>query len=163
MPHLAHQWRARRLLHPDGGGGRGASPEPFDRRAAPAARARRSAAWRSGDAGAQARREERLPGSAPEQPRGAEALYALWLSQGRRAPRLLPGAHGARGRARPDARPVSRRHDVLAEMGLAPVWRLRNRPANAPVVPAEAGTQWIEIKQAVPACTACALPKTRAP
>jgi len=57
---------------------------------------------------------------------------------------------------------VSRRHDVLAEMGLAPVWRLRNRPANAPVVPAEAGTQWIEIKQAVPACTACALHKSRA-
>lgn len=47
-------------------------------------------------------------------------------------------------------------------MGLAPVWRLRNRPANAPVVPAEAGTQWIEIKQAVPACTACALHKSRA-
>ena len=57
---------------------------------------------------------------------------------------------------------MSRRHDVLAEMGLAPVWRLRNRPANAPVVPAEAGTQWIEIKQAVPACTACALHKSRA-
>ncbi len=47
-------------------------------------------------------------------------------------------------------------------MGLAPVWRLRNRPANAPVVPAEAGTQWVEIKQAVPACTACALHKSRA-
>ena len=51
---------------------------------------------------------------------------------------------------------------MLAEMGLAPVWRLRNRPANTPVVPAEAGTQWIEIKQAVPACTACALHKSRA-
>ena len=57
---------------------------------------------------------------------------------------------------------MSRRHDVLAEMGLAPVWRLRNRPANAPVVPAEAGTKWVEIKQAVPACTACALHKSRA-
>jgi len=56
---------------------------------------------------------------------------------------------------------VTRRHEVLAEMGLAPVWRLRNRPASAPVVPAEAGTQWIEIKQAVPACTACGLHKTR--
>jgi DNA polymerase len=57
---------------------------------------------------------------------------------------------------------VTRRHDVLAEMGLAPVWRLRNRPASGPVVPAEAGPQWIEIKQAVPACTACGLHKSRA-
>jgi len=56
---------------------------------------------------------------------------------------------------------VSRRHEVLAEMGLAPVWRLRNRPASAPVSPAKAGTQWIELKQAVPACTACGLHKTR--
>jgi uracil-DNA glycosylase family 4 len=56
---------------------------------------------------------------------------------------------------------VSRRHEVLAEMGLAPVWRLRNRPASAPVIPAKAGTQWIELKQAVPACTACSLHKTR--
>ena len=46
-------------------------------------------------------------------------------------------------------------------MGLAPIWRLRSRPASEPVVPAEAGTQWIEIKQAVPACTACGLHKTR--
>jgi len=56
---------------------------------------------------------------------------------------------------------VSRRHEVLAEMGLAPVWRLRNRPASAPLIPAKAGTQWIELKQAVPACTACSLHKTR--
>jgi uracil-DNA glycosylase len=55
---------------------------------------------------------------------------------------------------------VSRRHDVLAEMGLAPVWRLRNRRPEA-VVPAQAGTQWIELKQAVPACTACGLHKSR--
>src|SRR3954471_8673649 len=155
MPHLADQWGARRLLHPDGGGGGGASPEPVDRRGAPAARPRRGAPWRSGGARAQAWREKRFPGSAAEQPRGAEALYALWLPQGRRAPRLLSGTHGARRRARPDARPVSRRHDVLAEMGLAPVWRLRH-----PSAPQEAKAQqpgWIEIKQAVPACTACAL------
>jgi DNA polymerase len=57
---------------------------------------------------------------------------------------------------------VTRRHDVLAEMGLAPVWRLRNRPSSGPVVPEKAGTQWIEIKQAVPACTACGLHKSRA-
>jgi DNA polymerase len=52
---------------------------------------------------------------------------------------------------------VSRRHDVLAEMGLAPVWRLRNRPVE--VKRAEPG--WIELKQAVPACTACSLHKGR--
>ena len=62
---------------------------------------------------------------------------------------------------------MTRRHEVLAEMGLAPVWRLRNRQDDSPVVPAkagtsaEAGTQWTEIKQAVPACTACGLHKTR--
>jgi uracil-DNA glycosylase family 4 len=53
---------------------------------------------------------------------------------------------------------VTRRYEVLAEMGLAPVWRLRSRPA------AEAPKEepsWIEIKQAVPACTACALHKSR--
>src|SRR6185436_13888426 len=42
-----------------------------------------------------------------------------------------------------------------------PVWRLRNKPASAPVAPAQAGAQWIELKQAVPACTACGLHKTR--
>jgi uracil-DNA glycosylase family 4 len=46
---------------------------------------------------------------------------------------------------------------MLAEMGLAPVWRLRNRPVE--VKAAEPG--WIEIKQAVPACTACGLHKSR--
>ena len=52
---------------------------------------------------------------------------------------------------------MSRREEVLAEMGLAPVWRLRNQPkVEAPVEPG-----WIEIKQAVPGCTACALHKTR--
>ena len=56
---------------------------------------------------------------------------------------------------------MTRRHDVLAEMGLAPVWRLRSQRPEA-VVPAKAGTGWIEIKQAVPACTACALHKSRA-
>ncbi len=52
---------------------------------------------------------------------------------------------------------MTRRHEVLAEMGLAPVWRLRDRPAENK--PAEPG--WIEIKQAVPACTACGLHKGR--
>jgi DNA polymerase len=58
---------------------------------------------------------------------------------------------------------VSRRHELLAEMGLAPVWRLRNRPAEVEPAPAQpAGRGWIELKQAVPACTACGLHKSRA-
>ena len=52
---------------------------------------------------------------------------------------------------------MSRREEVLAEMGLAPIWRLRTRPT--PEKRAE--HEWIEIKQAVPACTACGLHKTR--
>lgn len=52
---------------------------------------------------------------------------------------------------------MSRREEILAEMGITPVWRLKNRPeAQAPAPPG-----WIEIKQAVPACTACGLHKTR--
>jgi uracil-DNA glycosylase family 4 len=55
---------------------------------------------------------------------------------------------------------VSRREEILAEMGLGPVWRLRNRPATeAAAAPSE--NTWIEIKQAVPGCTACGLHKTR--
>jgi uracil-DNA glycosylase len=50
---------------------------------------------------------------------------------------------------------MTRRHAILAEMGLAPVWVLRNQP----VVKEQSG--WIELKQAVPACTACGLHKTR--
>jgi len=53
---------------------------------------------------------------------------------------------------------VTRRHEVLAEMGLAPVWRMRDKPIEEAKRP-EPG--WIEIKQAVPACTACGLHKTR--
>ena len=49
---------------------------------------------------------------------------------------------------------MTRRHEILREMGLAPVWRLRAQP--------EKPDGWIEIKQAVPACTACGLHKTRA-
>jgi DNA polymerase len=56
---------------------------------------------------------------------------------------------------------MSRRDEILAEMGLAPVWRLRNRnvaPAEAPV---DAPRGWVEIKQAVSACTACSLHQGR--
>ncbi|MBV9189096.1 MAG: uracil-DNA glycosylase [Betaproteobacteria bacterium] len=44
-------------------------------------------------------------------------------------------------------------------MGLAPVWRLRNKPVQEETKSPAPG--WIEIKQAVPACTACGLHKTR--
>ena len=53
---------------------------------------------------------------------------------------------------------MSRREEILAEMGLAPIWRLREQPA-APTEAPPPG--WIEIKQAVPACTACGLHATR--
>jgi uracil-DNA glycosylase len=49
---------------------------------------------------------------------------------------------------------MSRRGAVLAEMGLTPVWRLRNTEKKPHDL-------WIELKQAVPACTACGLHKTR--
>ena len=52
---------------------------------------------------------------------------------------------------------MTRRHEVLAEMGLAPVWRLRRQT----VAEKRAEPGWIEIKQAVPACTACGLHKSR--
>ena len=50
---------------------------------------------------------------------------------------------------------MTRRFEILREMGLTPVWKLRKQP----VVIEENG--WIEIKKAVPACTACGLHKTR--
>ena len=49
-----------------------------------------------------------------------------------------------------------RREAVLAEMGLAPIWRLRRSGAGA-----SPGLTWQHLKEAVPACTACALHKTR--
>jgi DNA polymerase len=51
---------------------------------------------------------------------------------------------------------VSRRESILAEMGLAPVWRLRDKIPEEKRQPG-----WIELKQAVPGCTACGLHKTR--
>jgi uracil-DNA glycosylase len=50
----------------------------------------------------------------------------------------------------------SRRESVLAEMGLTPVWRLRQGKAGEPAKPG-----WTELKQLVPGCTACSLHKTR--
>jgi DNA polymerase len=61
---------------------------------------------------------------------------------------------------------MSRREEILAEMGLTPVWRLRKRnftAENEAQHDTTTGSQgWIELKQAVPACTACSLHKGRA-
>ena len=53
---------------------------------------------------------------------------------------------------------MSRRDAILAEMGIAPLWRLRigEKPSQQ-----ERPSGWLELKQAVPACTACGLHKTR--
>jgi uracil-DNA glycosylase len=52
----------------------------------------------------------------------------------------------------------SRRDTLLAEMGLAPLWRLKAaRESSAGQKPG-----WQELKQLVPGCTACALHKSRA-
>jgi len=54
---------------------------------------------------------------------------------------------------------MTRRHEILKEMGLTPVWRLRNEKEEIKEVKEE--NSWIELKQVVPACTACGLHKTR--
>ena len=64
---------------------------------------------------------------------------------------------------------MSRREEILAEMGLAPLWRLRSAKENPGEKNSEEAEEqskpspagWIELKQAVPACTACSLHKTR--
>jgi uracil-DNA glycosylase family 4 len=56
---------------------------------------------------------------------------------------------------------MSRRDEILSEMGLAPTWKLRQQAVVQPEkIEGEAGG-WIELKQAVPACTACGLHKSR--
>jgi uracil-DNA glycosylase family 4 len=55
---------------------------------------------------------------------------------------------------------MSRREEVLAEMGLAPIWRLRNK-ALPPATAIAASGGWIELKQAVSGCVQCGLHKTR--
>jgi uracil-DNA glycosylase len=52
---------------------------------------------------------------------------------------------------------MKRRDAILAEMGLAPVWRLRGREA----APAGLEAGWIPLKAAVSSCTACELHKSR--
>jgi uracil-DNA glycosylase len=58
------------------------------------------------------------------------------------------------------------RHAILAEMGLAPVWRLRTRAeaipeAAAPAIAPRANSDWLELKQLVSGCTQCGLHKAR--
>jgi uracil-DNA glycosylase len=53
---------------------------------------------------------------------------------------------------------MSRRHAILAEMGIAPIWRLR---IHETISEQKRPSGWLELKQAVPACTACGLHKTR--
>ena len=56
---------------------------------------------------------------------------------------------------------MSRRDEVLAEMGLSPVWKLRTSERCEAEEPVGQQGGWIELKQAVPACTACGLHKSR--
>jgi uracil-DNA glycosylase family 4 len=49
---------------------------------------------------------------------------------------------------------MSRREEILSEMGLAPVWVLRKKDSPQTSAQTEG---WIPLKQAVPACTACGL------
>jgi DNA polymerase len=56
---------------------------------------------------------------------------------------------------------MSRRTEMLAEMGLAPVWRLRNRPETQASTQTQQPAGWTELKQAVSGCTQCGLHKTR--
>jgi uracil-DNA glycosylase len=54
---------------------------------------------------------------------------------------------------------MSRRNEVLAEMGLAPIWRLRQQVDREEPAPAPIG--WIELKKAVSGCIACGLHQSR--
>jgi len=51
---------------------------------------------------------------------------------------------------------MSRREEILAEMGLAPLWVLRQREEKS-----DPGQTWIRLKEAVRGCTQCALHKSR--
>jgi uracil-DNA glycosylase family 4 len=65
---------------------------------------------------------------------------------------------------------MTRREEILAELGLAPVWKLREPKEEVfheevfiqeKESVKENPSAWIELKQAVPACTACSLHKGR--
>jgi uracil-DNA glycosylase len=57
---------------------------------------------------------------------------------------------------------MGRRELILAEMGLAPIWRLRRRESPEEKPSAGGPSQaWVELRQAVSGCTACSLHKAR--
>jgi uracil-DNA glycosylase family 4 len=58
---------------------------------------------------------------------------------------------------------VSRRTEILAEMGLAPVWKLRTakEEKRSGSEPESRSEGWIPLKAAVSGCTKCALHQTR--
>jgi DNA polymerase len=72
---------------------------------------------------------------------------------------------------------MSRRTQILREMGLAPVWRLRSGTVSTEQASegnegrdesgqtgkasSSSSSSWVELKQAVPGCTACTLHKSR--
>jgi len=56
---------------------------------------------------------------------------------------------------------VSRRGEILAEMGLAPIWRLKHGVTSEGAPPERPANDWVELKQAVSGCIQCGLHKTR--
>src|SRR3954470_4078142 len=160
MPHLAPRRRAGRLLRGHGRRRRGTPAESLDTSFRAAQRSRHRLASRGRGDRAQAGRAQHFSRGPSEQPCRAGALPALRFPQGRRAPRLLPCSNRPRRRASADVRLVSRREEILNEMGLAPIWRLR-KAGNVDARPGPS-SGWVELKQEVPACTACSLHKGRA-
>jgi uracil-DNA glycosylase family 4 len=57
---------------------------------------------------------------------------------------------------------VLSRDDVFDELGIGPVWRLREAPSSPPLAaPGSAFTSWEQLADAVAHCTACKLHQTR--
>jgi DNA polymerase len=62
---------------------------------------------------------------------------------------------------------MGRREAILAEMGLAPIWRLRRKEspivkeADGATIRSNPTNDWIELKQVVSGCVKCGLHKTR--
>src|SRR5258706_224680 len=122
-----------------------------------AARPRQHAACRDHAHGQGEGRGAGVPRSAAQQPGRQGALSPLRLPAGRGARRLLPGRVGPRRRAGALAPAVSRREEILREMGLGPVWRLRVSKEDSPSVATEEKTSWQDLKVRVKNCTDCKL------
>jgi DNA polymerase len=57
---------------------------------------------------------------------------------------------------------VLSKDDVFAELGIGPVWRLRDAPSSPPLAaPGSVFTSWEQLAEAVAHCTACKLHATR--